>query len=140
MYCFAFLRTRSCQEMSSPQWTHLSSLEHCCSNCFSHFSLSNSIIANRFRTWSQTWKQTASHGKPTLSLHLSDEHLPYYVQCMTCSKWRRLPRQFQLTPKNLLQFECQEKTKVGTIHLCNMLHSSKKLRYFNIFCSVFSLG
>ena len=124
IFLFMFLRMCSCQEMSSPQWTHLSSLEHCCSSCFAHFSLANSIIAKRFRAWSQVWKERASRSKPTLSLHLSDEHLPYYVQCIKCSRWRRLPRQFQLNPNNLLQFECTQKGKVN-----NMLKSVYGCRF-----------
>ena len=79
--------------------------------------------------WSAKW-QVDANTPPNVKFYVTDEFLPYWVQCTQegCGKWRRLPFGVELCGVNQSSVQCidcnkpEEKVWCGVCHRYFVLH------------------
>ena len=55
--------------------------------------------------WKKVWSANA-RSDPLIVTFIGDQVLPYWIQCIRCSKWREMGRYFALTKDLTEQFIC----------------------------------
>ena len=95
-----------------------------CTSRFKHISISFSqgIGYQDFSKWKRVWAANAK-SDPVIGTFIGDQLLPYWTQCMRCSKWREMGRHFNLTKDLAEQFICtnscdEAEDEVTLILLC----------------------
>jgi len=58
-----------------------------------------------YMKWKRTWSSNAKV-EANVKLFLVDRYLPFWLQCMSCGRWRQLPNDAQLTPELVRSYKC----------------------------------
>lgn len=103
--CFARATTECCGNGYTSRWYHLSAGEHFCNECFEHFYRSSRPGYEIYEAWKRMWSKYGSTDSG-IKYYMSDQQLPYWVQCNLCQKWRQIFRETQLTLAFLKSYKC----------------------------------
>uniref|UniRef100_A0A2R5LMK0 Putative amine oxidase n=1 Tax=Ornithodoros turicata TaxID=34597 RepID=A0A2R5LMK0_9ACAR len=105
--CFARTSKRCCGDGYTSRWYHVSSGEHFCNECFEYYYRSSKPGYTEYLKWREHWTH---HARSDASLRnfMGDQILPFWVQCTSCQKWRRLPKGDVLTPEVVDTFTCSD--------------------------------
>nr|CAB3258325.1 lysine-specific histone demethylase 1B-like [Phallusia mammillata] len=102
--------TNQCMEASgkSSRWYHMSLEEHYCNGCFEQFYRIKNSGCDDFHEWKRAWMQNskADGSFKNLTTYISEKQLPYWVQCISCSHWRSLTNEVELTPEIVKTYTC----------------------------------
>ncbi|XP_067947954.1 lysine-specific histone demethylase 2-like isoform X2 [Watersipora subatra] len=92
-------------DRSNHPWTHLSLGEHVCNICVEFYTKSQNVGYGDYYKWKKVWTANA-RSEPTIATFIGDQVLPYWIQCIRCSKWREMGRYFALNKDLTQQFIC----------------------------------
>uniref|UniRef100_T1IIN9 SWIRM domain-containing protein n=1 Tax=Strigamia maritima TaxID=126957 RepID=T1IIN9_STRMM len=105
--CHANVFARCAEQGYTSRWYHISQSEHFCNECFEYFYRSYKDGYDAFCTWRKLWASNTKM-EPTLKAFMTDEILPYWLQCVSCKKWRKLPGETEINYDFITKFKCNQ--------------------------------
>ncbi|RUS72504.1 hypothetical protein EGW08_019732 [Elysia chlorotica] len=109
--CFAGISDRCTGNKYTSRWYHISDGEHYCNNCFEYLRGRRGHTGDSdkgpeaYEAWRSVWSSRAQRSA-SVSGYMVDCVLPHWARCLTCGKWRQLPRGFQVSSEMLAGFTC----------------------------------
>ncbi|XP_065652086.1 lysine-specific histone demethylase 2 isoform X2 [Hydra vulgaris] len=105
--CFAN-GSKSCSgDGYTARWYHMSDYEHFCNNCFDHFYRTHKDGFKVYEPWKVHWSSSCRK-EANLKLFMSEEMLPFWLQCALCDKWRNTGNDTTKMKKNICNFSCNK--------------------------------
>ncbi|KAH7720122.1 amine oxidaseflavin-containing family protein [Aphelenchoides avenae] len=77
-------------ELNQNNFFHISKGEHLCGSCYDEMLKIGRPLNERYMKWKNEWLDV-SRCAPSTRFFIVDQLLPYWMQCCTCGKFRRLP-------------------------------------------------
>ncbi|CAH3162092.1 unnamed protein product [Pocillopora meandrina] len=94
------------------RWYHMSDGEHFCNACFDYMYRSFKNGYEAYTQWKLDWSSIGKK-EANIKVYVSEMIMPFWVQCVSCSKWREFPEK-ELTPDDIKSWKCSSPVAIVT--------------------------